>query len=255
MNTLKKEVKWRKDRNAIFICDCKRLIDLKLDFKYENSLKKIFRGINSDELIGNEKLILEEFKKMNLLVDLELKKLLNNDFSLAMKILDNELGKNRSRNTTFLEAKFKEFPNYFIGIYLGKELVGVICGFPREDYLLIGELAVDFRFQRRRFGEKLVKKFEKIGFEKFNKINVGALNNAIEFYKSLNYDPFLLIQFEKGIYSKKDFSRFEILSVKDYGVELKINECNPDELNKLRKIYPKANLQYIFTKKIGRAHV
>jgi ribosomal protein S18 acetylase RimI-like enzyme len=170
------------------------------------------------------------------------------DFPLATKILDNELGKNRVRSPEFLKRKFKEFPEYFIGVYLGRELVGIICGFPREDYLLMSEIAVDCRFQGRKLGEKLVKEFEKIGFKKFNKIHAGALDGAIDFYKSLNYKPFLLAQFKKGDYNKKDFQEFKILNVRDYGFELEIKRGSLNELNKIRKEYPKANLQYIFTK-------
>jgi len=249
IKTLKKEVKWRKDKKAIFICDCKRLIDLKIDFKHEQFIKKLFCGVNEKELTETEKLIFNEFEKLNLLTDLVVKKLSLKDFSLAMDILDNELGKERERDSKFLMKKFQENPDLFIGIYLGGELVGVVCGFPREDYLLMSEIAVDCRFQRRKFGEKLVKEFEKIGFEKYNKINVGALNGAIEFYKSLNYKPFLLVQFEKGVYGEKDFSDFNIISVKDYGIELELKDYTLEKLNELRKVYPKANLQYIFTKK------
>ena len=249
IKTLKKQVKWRKDKNYLFICDCKNLIDLKLSLEHEHFLEKLFQGITFEELNEIEKLIFLEFDKMNLLTNIEIKKLPLEDFYLAMNILDNEIGKDRVRNFDFLKKKFLEFSNYFIGIYLGKEIVGIVCGFPREDYLLMSELAVDCRFQRRKFGRGLVKEFDKIGFKKFNKINAGASDTAIEFYKSLGYKPFLLVQFEKGIYNKKDFSNFEILNIKEYGFELKIKECNINELNKLRKNYPKANLQYIFVKK------
>jgi GNAT superfamily N-acetyltransferase len=185
---------------------------------------------------------------MNFLTDLKIKTLSSQDFPSAMEILDNELGKNRVRSYDFLERKFKENSNYFIGIYIDNTLVGVIFGFPREDYLLMSEIAIDSRFQGRGFGEKLVKEFEKKGFEKYNKINAGALDDAIEFYKKIKYKPFLLVQFEKGTYTKEDFSEFKINSIKEYGIELDITKCNLIELNKLRKKYPKASLQYIFTK-------
>lgn len=249
IKTLKKQVKWRKDRKALFICDCKKLIDLKLSLEYEPFLIKLFQGIIFERLNETEKLIFLEFDKMNFLTELDTKKLPKKDFSLAMNILDNELGKERVRNSNFLKEKFKEFSDYFIGIYLDKELVGVVCGFPREDYLLISEIAVDCRFQKRKFGEKLVKEFEKIGFKKFNKIHVGALDNSIGFYKSLNYKPFLLVQFKKGVYYKKDFSDFEVLNIRDYGFELKVKDCSLSNLNRLRKKYPLANLQYIFVKR------
>ena len=40
MITLKKEVKWRKDKNNILICNCKILDDLKIDLKYNDFMKK-----------------------------------------------------------------------------------------------------------------------------------------------------------------------------------------------------------------------
>ena len=222
---------------------------MKIDFKHEQFIKKLFCGVNEKELTETEKLIFNEFEKLNLLTDLVVKKLKLGDFSLAMDILDNELGKERKRDSKFLMKKFQENSDLFIGVYLGGELVGVVCGFPREDYLLMSEIAVDFRFQRRKFGEKLVKEFEKICFEKYDKINVGALDDAIEFYKSLNYKLFLLIQFEKGVYKKDDFSNFDIISIKDYGIELDLKEYSLEKLNELRKVYSKASLQYIFTKR------
>ncbi len=245
---LKKQVKWRKDKQALFICDCKRLIDLKLSFEHESFLKKLSRGLNSSKLAGKEDLIFSEFEKMNLLGDLKINQLPKEDFYLAMSILDDELGKNRTRDSNFLKEKFNESAEFFIGLYLGEELIGVVCGFPREDYLLMSEIAIDSKFQRRKFGEKLVEEFEKVAFKKYNKIHVGALDNAIEFYKSLNYKSFLLVQFEKCIYNKDDFSNFEVLRIRDYGIELNLNNCNLIELKRLSKLYPKAKLQYIFTK-------
>lgn len=248
IRTLKKQVKWRRDKQALFICDCKRLINLKLSFEHEIFLKKLFQGLDPTKLSKKDYLIFLEFEKMNLLEDLKINQLPKKDFYLAMDILDNELGKNRIRDSNFLKEKFNKNAEFFIGIYLGNELAGVVCGFPREDYLLMSEIAVDSKFQRRKFGEKLVNEFEKVAFKKYNKIHVGALDNAIEFYKSLNYKPFLLVQFEKGTYNKNDFSNFKVLRVREYGVELNINNCSLLELNRLRKLYPKATLQYIFTK-------
>lgn len=248
VKTFKKEIKWRRDRNALFICDCKRLIDLKLSHNYENFLKRLSKGIEPKQLDEPEIDIYKEFEKINFLTDLIVKPLPKNDFPLAMQILDNELGTKRVRSKEFLKEKYKKFSEYFIGIYLGEELVGVICGFPREDYLLIGEIAVDIRFQRRNFGKKLVGEFEKIGFKRYNKINVGAKDKTIEFYKKMGYKPFLLIQFEKEYYTKEDFSEFKILNIRGYGIEVETKNFNLGELNNLRKKYPKATFQYVFTK-------
>ena len=105
---LKKQVKWRKDRKALFICDCKRLIDLKLSFEYESFLKKLSYGLNPIKLAGEEYLIFLEFEKMDLLDDLKINQLPKEDFYLSMRILDNELGKNRVRDSNFLKEKFNE---------------------------------------------------------------------------------------------------------------------------------------------------
>ncbi|MBU2576147.1 MAG: GNAT family N-acetyltransferase [Nanoarchaeota archaeon] len=248
IETLKKQVKWRKDRKAFFVRDCKRSIDLKLALEHKPFLKKLSCGVNENELNEVEKAIFLEFKKVGFLTSLEIRNIPFRDFYLAMKILDEELGAKRVRDSEFLKEKFKEFPEFFIGIYLDNELIGVICGFPRDGYLLISEIAVDCRFQRRKFGEMLMGKFEEIGFEKYDKINVGALDSSIEFYKSLDYKPFLLIQFEKEVYGREDFSDFEILRFCQRSVEIGIKDCSLRELNRLRKIYSKASLQYIFTK-------
>jgi len=247
--TFKKEVKWRKDKTAIFICNCKTLNDLKIGFKYEDFLKKLSSGVNSEELVGEEKQIFNEFQMLDYLTQLITKQLPQEDIDKAMNILDNELGKDRVRKKDFLVEKYREYSEYFIGLYLGEELIGIICGFPREDYLLMSELAIDFRFQGRGLGKILVEEFEKIGFKKYEKINAGALDNAITFYEKLGYFPFLLVQFNNEEYSKKDFLDFEILSIRDWGIELKISSFSLEEINELRKKFPKGNLQYIFVKK------
>lgn len=246
MKTLKKQIKWRMDKRALFICDCKNLKNLKLDIEHEQFLKLLSKGVNSNELTKNHKIIYSEFEKLGYLTNLETKTIPPEDFDSAMIILDNELGENRVRSKEFLKEKYKEFKEYFIGLYLDKELVGVICGFPREDYLLMSEIAIDFKFQKRGFGKLIAKRFEEVGFAKYNKIQVGADDDAVHFYKSLNYSPFLLVQFDKGTYSKEDFSGFKIKSVRDWGIELEVEICSIKEINELRKKYPKAYLQYIF---------
>jgi GNAT superfamily N-acetyltransferase len=181
-----------------------------------------------------------------------LRKLSKSEFKSATQLLDSEL-KKRVRSNQFLFDKFKKFPQFFIGIFLEKQLIGVICGFPREDYLLISELAIDPRFQKRGFASKLVKAFEAAAKTKYHKINVGALNEAIGFYSSLNYKPFLLAQYNKKDYSVKDFN-FKILQKGKAGnmdwIAIKKDVPDVKYLEKMSKRYPKAYFQYIFTKKI-----
>jgi len=250
IQTLNKHVKWRKDNGVIFICDCKRLIDLKTSLRYTDFMIRLTKGINKEELNKEERLVFSDFEKMKLLSELKLESLNKKDFSKAMEILDNELGEERVRDTTFLYKKFKKFPQFFLGIFLDKELKGIICGFPRENYLLISEIAIDSRFKGRGFGKMLIQAFEKVAKGKYSQINVGAQDEVIDFYKNIHYKPFLLVQFEKEEYSPKDFKNFKILNYNKSMIEIKIKNCDLKVLKRLREKYPKANFQYIFTKKI-----
>ncbi len=187
-------------------------------------------------------------------INLEIRRIKPKEFNKAIKILDNELGKKRIRSKNYLSKKFKKFPEFFIGIFFDKKIVGVIGGFPREDYLLMSELAVDSKFQGKSFGKKLVEQFEKIAKERYNQIRVGAEDKVLGFYFALGYKPFLLIQFKPKDYSYEDFNKFKIIRKYEFNkyktIETKITKYNLGLLNKLRKKYPKAYFQYIFTKKI-----
>jgi len=250
IKTLNKHVRWRKDKNKILICDCKRLIDLKMPFEFESVIKKIERGINQNKLDNKEKLLFSDFEKLKMISNLEIRQIRKNEFQKAMAILSNEL-KVRVRNDNFLSQKLEEFPQFFIGVFLDNELIGIICGFPREDYLLISELAIDSKFQRRGFGKRLVEYFENIAKKDYKKINVGAQDKTIEFYKSLEYNPFLFIQYKKGDYSLGNFSNFKIINHNSESIKVQIEECDQEHIKKLRKKYPKANFQYIFYKRFN----
>lgn len=184
---------------------------------------------------------------------LEIRQIKKNEFDRAMEILDKEL-KNRPRDNNFLLKKFESYPKFFIGAFLDNELIGVICCYPREDYLLMSELAVDSRFQRRGFGAMLVKEFER-NATGYKKIKVGATDNAIDFYKSLHgYKPFLQVQYKKGCYSDEDFKELNIAKEnedKTYMIlEVKVDECDYEPLIKLREKYPNAYFQYIFVREL-----
>ncbi len=253
IKTLNKHIKWRRDKEKILICDCKRLIDLKMPFEFENTLRKIWRGVNPEDLNNDEKLLFLDFKKLKFLANLEIRQITIKEFLRAMEILDNEL-EVRVRDNKFLLKKFKEFPKFFIGIFLDNELIGIICGFPRDDYFLISELAVDSRFQERGFGKMLVKYFEKVVKKDYNRINVGAQDKVIGFYKNLGYKQLLFIQYKKGDYSLDSFRNINILKNNDCNnmimLECEISRLDLNFLDRLRKKYPKAYFQYIFTKEL-----
>jgi len=253
MKILNKHVRWRKEKDIILICNCKKMMDLKMPLKFEPAIKRFEKGFDERELKNKEKLLFHDFKKLNLLSDLNIRKIKKKEFSKAMKLLDGEL-KTRVRDNKFLRDKYKNFSEFFIGIFLDNEIIGIICGFPREDYLLISELAIDSKFHKKGFGKKLVKEFEKVGKKKYKKINVGAEDDAIKFYELLGYNSFLLIQYKKEDYSKKDFNKLKIkkkIKDKNYEIiEVEIIKRDLKILDKLRKKYPKAYFQYIFTKNI-----
>jgi ribosomal protein S18 acetylase RimI-like enzyme len=254
LKTFNKHIKWREDRKGLLICDCKRLIDMVLPLKYLNTIKKFHEGVEEDDLFGEEGLILSDFKKMNFLANLEVRQIKKEEFEDAMKILDNELGKNRVRSKEFLREKFNEDSELFIGVFLDQEMIGFICGFPREDYFLLSEIAIDIRFQGRSFGKKLINLFELIAKKKgFRKFQAGSEDHAIGFYYSLGYEPFLLIQYKK-LYNENSFKGMDIFDKKIFGeydalyVNVKKKDVKKETLIKLREKYPEASFQYIFTK-------
>ena len=254
MYTLNKHVRWREDNGKILICDCKRLTDLKIPLGFKKEIIEIESGVKENDIKGKLRSLFLDFKQLKLLSKLEIREIKDNEFKNAMKILDEEI-KERVRDNDFLFKKYKEFSKFFIGVFLDDDIIGVICGFPREDYLLMSEIAIDPRFRRRGFGNKLVREFEKIGKKGgFKRINVGARDSAIEFYKSLNYDFFLLIQFKKEFYSIENFKNLDIRGSKMSGdyiiIEVNMDKLNLKVLENLRKEYPNASFQYIFTKMI-----
>ena len=255
---LNKHIKWRVDNEKILICDCKRLIDLKTSLTFKEVIKKVEEGVKKGSLKNKERLLFQDFEKLGFLSKIEVRKINKNEFSKAMDLLDRELGTERVRDRKFLRNKFIKFRKFFIGVFVDNEIVGVICGFPREDYLLISEIAVDSRFEKRGFGKRLLRCFEETARESYKKINVGAKDNAIGFYQSAEYKPFLLVQFRKGEYASEDFSQFNVLRSAQKGkwilLEIKVKKCDLNTLNKLRKKYPKAIFQYIFTKTIKKTH-
>lgn len=251
--TFNKHVKWRIDSKEILICDCKRLIDLKINRDFENSMKKFDKGIFKEELTKKEALIYSDFERLNLLTTLLLRQITTKEFSKAMKILENEFKTERVRSNKFLFQKFKRYPKFFIGAFLDKEIIGVICGFPREDYLLMSEIAIDSRFQKREIGRRLVKSFENAG-KNYKEIRAGAEDSALGFYYKCGYSPFLLVQYPKNLYKREDFSEFKLIENKIVGDEdalsLEITRTDLNLLNDLKQRFPKAYFQYIFTKKL-----
>lgn len=216
MKTLNKHVKWRKEKE-ILICDCKRMIDLKIPAKYEKEMIKLERGEDID------KKLFSDLEKLGLLVDLEIKQI---DSSKELFKLFDKFLKDRTRTNNFIEKMLKKYPKFFLGVYLNNELIGAICGFYREDYIVISELAIDSKFRQRGFATLLVKEFEKNADKE---IRVGSMDESVDFYKNLGYESYLFVQ--------KDNEHFDVK-----------HEPDIEKITKWRKLCPSLCFQYIFKK-------
>jgi len=178
----------------------------------------------------------------------EIRRIKPAEFDPAMDILEKELGDGMGRTRKELKKTFNKTPEFFIGAFIDDKIEGIICGFPREDYLLMSEIAVYSQFQKHHFGKKLMEEFEKKAFEKYNKIKLISKDDVKGFYFGLGFTPSIFIQFEDKIYTPKDFENEKIISMKRYGVELTSENCSEKELATFREKYPLANMQYLFTK-------
>jgi len=247
MKTFSKHVKYRVENKEIFICFCKELLDFKIDIKYLPLIQNIQRGLNTEILDNNDKILIEELNRFGGLIELQIKPIQKKDYTSIYNFLTKHLHLVRTKE--FLLEKLKQYPHYFKGLYLDHELIGVIQGFPREDYILISEIAIEQRFRNRGFGHLLVKEFEK---ETTEKIKVGAENNAINFYKSLNFKPSIFMQFKKKNFNQNTFKDYKILYQKEYdeiiGVEIEFKEISLYSLDKLKNQFKPYSIQYLFTK-------
>ena len=104
--TFNKHIRWRQENSEILICDCKRMMDFKVPLIYLGFLKSLENGIEEKNLDKNYKKLFSDLKKVNFLSEIKTKVLDNKDFSPAMKILDEELGKERVRDGVFLKKKW-----------------------------------------------------------------------------------------------------------------------------------------------------
>lgn len=174
-----------------------------------------------------------------------------NELNQAIKLLNKNLYR---RNRAFLRKKFKANSKLFIGLFINDKIEGFICGFPRAGYLLLSQLALNKKFRKKGFGKKLVRFFEKNAGKKYKTIKVGAEDNALGFYYSLGYKPFLLIQYKKP-YSVNDFRDMKIIfkgiwcKYSTLHVKTERKNVKRRTLKKLRKKYPNVYFQYIFEKK------
>lgn len=252
MKTLSKHTKYRLESNEILICQCKELLDFKLDLKLLDMLKRVERGIEFSSLQSSEeKLFLNELNKIGALAELKIQPIQIKDYFRVYIFLDKNLKLTRTKE--FLTKKLKIFPQYFKGLYLDGELIGAIQGFPREDYILISEIAIDERFRNRGFGHLLIKAFEK-EIKTKEKIKVGAQDGTVNFYKSIGYQPSIFMQVKKENFDKNQFKGYKVIYQKEYdgiiGFEIVCKEVNLNLLNRLKKKFNPLSVQYLFSSQI-----
>jgi len=182
------------------------------------------------------------------------------EYPAADKFLEKQLyhGK-RPRTYEFLVDKLCENPELFLGLYLDNELIGVIEGFSRDDYLLLSEIAVDIRFRNRGFATLLIKEFEKTANRLgYSKIKLGAGDDAVNLYLKNNYLPTLQIQVPESELPKViDYcvkNDIYILGTKEFdnivAIELTADKIDFELLNYLKKLFNPISIQYLFTKNL-----
>jgi GNAT superfamily N-acetyltransferase len=188
MNTiLKPSVKFRIEGDQIFICDCKKLIDFKLDKLYIFSLEKLKKGIYPLQIINALDLSLfNSLEKYGFVSNFEIRNIRKSEFNDAFDIVNKELKLYRTKR--FIRARFYVYHKLFFGIFIDNKIVGAVFGFPREDYLLLSEIAIRPQFQNRGFGKKLIEAFEKIGIKYgFKEIRLGCEKDKVGFYKKSGF--------------------------------------------------------------------
>ncbi len=85
----------------------------------------------------------------------------------AIKFVKEELGAFRHqypRTIDYVKAVYNKYPEFFIGAYYNRVLVGVLFSYPDFDKkeVLIGELVVKKEFRRKGIGKMLILELEKI---------------------------------------------------------------------------------------------
>lgn len=262
--TFSKHVRFRNERNFILVCDCKRLMDFKIDLKYKDFIDEVNVGVD-EKFIKNEKnmLLFKDLKKVKFLSSLTVRRIKKEEFKSAEILLQKGLFKNK--RPSVLSARrlyntFKKYPYFFIGVFLDNNLVGVVGGGKgkRTGDAGISVLCVDSRFKGRGFGKRLVKEFEKQAKKRGSKtIKLGSRDESIGFYKSLGYKPSILIQIKKSKFNKKikeKIKHFKVIlvnQVNNYkGVEIECNKIETSLLRKLKKDFKTNAAQYLFTKKL-----
>lgn len=186
---------------------------------------------------------------------LTVKTISEKNYPSADKLLETELyhGK-RPRTYDFLVEKLHDHPELFLGLYLEEELAGVVQGFPRHDYVLMSEIAVDIRFRGRGFGTQLIKAFEdKAKALGYKKIKLGAQDNAVNLYLKNNYIPSLFIQLmdDKADDALKKLKKNIINITKSNGmtgIEIAIDRVDMNELNSIKAKFSPESAQYLFSK-------
>lgn len=259
--TFSKHAKFRQEKDNILICNCKLLQDFKIGLEFKNFINKVNEGIDPKKIIPEkEHLLFKDLQTMRLLSELSIKQITFDNFKYADNFMENHLYLgNRPRDYKFLLNKLKQNPSLFIGLYLNNEIIGAIQGFPRDDYILLSEIAVDIRFRNRKFGSLLMKEFEKNAKKyKYSYIKAGAEETAIGFYSANGYLPSLFTQIkeEYEIKTLKALEKqgYKIIAVthvnKITGIEIASKDCNLLKLKDIRKLINPLSAQFLFTKQL-----
>jgi len=181
---------------------------------------------------------------------------------LGLSQIGQKLPSDHVRDENYYIQQFDTAPELLLAAYLKDKLIGVCLGTLESRQVLIGEFVIDKNHRRQKIGSELLRTMEnrtiKLGVKS---IYLGADIKAEPFYLKHMYKPELFVQ-TSGDNAKEELDKL----IKDRFSGLRViwreNMTNISKVivltkgidNKLRKqvkrCLPKANVIYLFTKKL-----
>lgn len=105
-------------------------------------------------------------------------------------------------------AKYKKFPDLFLGAWEGEKLIGEVFGFRFvEGVITLHSIAVFGTEWKKGIGTELIRAFEKVASKYSPKINVTSGREVEDFYQRVGWKPRgLLAVYEEGKKPPTDLS-------------------------------------------------
>lgn len=153
---------------------------------------------------------------------------------------------------------YQENPKLYVGCYEEGELIGLVYGSTKEDFVILNSIAVRGDYWRKGIGSKLLKKFEE-QVKKLNatKISVVAAEGWVEnFYLKNGFELVAFFVQIKKNKLPKDYKKFGYKIVKEKeDMDKKIlfietKELSTKDRETIRKKFNAEQVNYLFEKKL-----